>query len=66
MTKISILLPVYNDQDFIKRSIDSILNNSFKNYELIIINDGSNDSTLEVIKTINDPRIKLFSKINTG
>ena len=44
VTKISIL-SVYNDQDFIKRSIDSILNNSFKDYELIIINDGSNDST---------------------
>ena len=66
MTKISILLPVYNDQDFIKRSIDSILNNSFKDYELIIINDGSNDSTLEILKTINDPRIKLFSKNNSG
>ena len=66
MTKISILLPVYNDQDFIKRSIDSILNNSFKDYELIIINDGSNDSTLEILKTINDPRIKLFSKENSG
>ncbi len=66
MTKISILLPVYNDQDFIKRSIDSILNNSFKDYELIIVNDGSNDSTPEILKTINDPRIKVFSKTNTG
>ncbi len=66
MTKISILLPVFNDQDFIKRSINSILNNSYKDYELIIINDGSNDSTLEILKTINDPRMKLFSKTNTG
>jgi len=66
VTKISILLPVFNDQDFIKRSINSILNNSYKDYELIIINDGSNDSTLEILKTINDPRMKLFSKTNTG
>ena len=39
--KISILLPVFNDEKFIKKAVDSVLNNSYSNYELIIINDGS-------------------------
>ena len=41
--QISILLPVYNDEKFIFKSVSSILNNTYKNFELIIINDGSTD-----------------------
>jgi glycosyltransferase involved in cell wall biosynthesis len=66
MTKISILLPVYNDENYITDAISSVLNNSYKDFELVIINDGSNDKTLEKIHEFNDSRIKLFSKPNTG
>lgn len=64
--KISILLPVYNGGDYIESAIKSVLQNSFKNYELIIVNDGSSDDTLDVINTFSDPRIKLFTKENSG
>jgi glycosyltransferase involved in cell wall biosynthesis len=55
--KISILLPAYNAEKTISKSIESILNQSYKNFELIILNDGSTDSTQEIINTYSDPRI---------
>ena len=64
--KISILLPVFNDEKFIKRAVDSVLNNSYSNYELIIVNDGSSDNSIDVINSIKDERIKVFNKSNSG
>tara|TARA_Y100000768_G_scaffold388091_1_gene382119 strand:- start:37 stop:897 length:861 start_codon:yes stop_codon:yes gene_type:complete len=64
--KISILLPVYNDEKFIYQSIKSIIINSYKFIEIVVINDGSTDSTVEIIKKIKDNRIKIYSKENSG
>ena len=50
MSKVSILMPTYNDSKFIKRSLDSIMMQSYKNYEILICNDGSTDDTEEIIK----------------
>ena len=61
--KISVLMTVYNCQDYLKNSIISILNQKYKNFELIIVDDGSNDESFNVIKLINDRRIKLY-KLN--
>lgn len=57
---ISILLPVYNGEKYLKECIDSILNQTFKNFELLIINDGSTDSTEHIIQTYTDSRITYF------
>ncbi len=66
--KISILMPAYNSEKFISRSIESIINQSYLNYELIIVDDGSNDSTKEIIKMYKkyNDKIKLISKSNSG
>ena len=64
--KISILLPVFNDEKFIKKAVDSVLNNSYSNYELIIVNDGSSDNSMYVINSIKDERIKVYNKSNSG
>ena len=64
--KISILLPVFNCGLYVKSAIQSIIDNSFENYEVIVINDGSTDDTLEIIKQFNDPRIKIYNKENSG
>lgn len=64
--KISVLLSTYNDELFIYESVNSILNQSFKDFEFIIVNDGSSDSTLAILKKFDDDRIKLFSKPNSG
>lgn len=54
-------MPVYNAGIYIKEAIDSIMSQSFKRYELIIINDGSTDNTIEVINNYNDKRIVLIN-----
>ena len=65
---ISVLLPVYNAEGFIAKSIESILNQSYKNFELIILNDGSTDKSLEICEEFKqkDDRIILLSKQNEG
>lgn len=54
---ITIIIPTYNRSRIIKATIDSVLNQSFKFFELIIVDDGSNDNTESTIKNINDDRI---------
>tara|TARA_B100001939_G_scaffold310873_1_gene293096 strand:- start:1666 stop:2523 length:858 start_codon:yes stop_codon:yes gene_type:complete len=66
MTKVSILLPLFNDELFVRKAISSILSNTYQEYEIIVINDGSTDSSLEIINSIKDDRIKVFNKSNSG
>lgn len=61
--KFSVIIPVFNRENFIKRAVESVLNQSYKNFELIVVNDGSTDKTLDVIK--NYP-IKIISQENRG
>ena len=63
---ISILLPVFNCGLYVKSAIQSIINNSYKNYEVIVVNDGSTDNTLGLINQFNDTRIKVYNKENSG
>jgi glycosyltransferase involved in cell wall biosynthesis len=58
---ISVILPVFNGQTFLKDAIESILHQSYTNFELIIINDGSTDNTARIINNFSDNRIKLFT-----
>ena len=62
MPKVSVILPVFNGDQTIEETIDSILSQSFQDLELIIINSGSTDSTPEILhrKQLNDNRIKIF------
>ncbi|MEH1915230.1 glycosyltransferase [Nostoc sp.] len=63
---ISVIIPAYNSEKTIRETIESVLNQTFANFELIVINDGSQDSTLEVVTQIQDSRIKVFSYSNAG
>lgn len=58
--KITVLMPVYNGEKYLKEAIDSILNQTFTDFEFLIINDGSTDNSEEIIKSYKDPRIKLI------
>lgn len=57
---------VYNEEDYVKESVSSVLNQSLEDFELIIINDGSNDNTLNILNEFDDERIKVFSWDNKG
>ncbi len=57
---ISIILPVFNAQPYLSRSINSILSQTFENFELIILEDGSTDDSLDYLISLNDLRIRLF------
>lgn len=58
--RFSIVIPNYNSEEFIRQCIDSVLNQTYKDFELIIVDDMSTDNSIEIIKTYNDPRIKLI------
>lgn len=61
--RVSVILPVYNAQSTLQEAIDSILNQSFKDFELILINDGSTDNSEKVIKSYCDSRIVYVNNI---
>lgn len=68
MAKVSIIIPAYNIQEYIKRSIVSCMMQTFKDIEIIVINDGSTDSTLNIVNELKnkDSRIIVIDKVNQG
>lgn len=64
--KISVLIPAYNHGRFIEHSIQSVLNQTFTDFELIIIDDGSSDNTWDILQRYTDPRIRSFRQNNQG
>ena len=63
---ISVIIPAYNCEKTIKETVNSVLKQTFADFELIIINDGSQDATLDVVSKIQDARLKVFSFENAG
>ena len=65
--KISIIVPVYNAAKYLENCIDSILNQTYKNIELLLVNDGSIDDSLKVCATYSkDPRVRIINRPNMG
>ncbi len=63
---ISVVIPLYNKEKFIAETIQSVLNQTFKDFELLIVNDGSTDDALKIIKSFNDDRLNIISIENSG
>lgn len=61
MPFVSVLMPVYNAENYLREAIESILVQTYENFEFIIINDGSTDKTLDIIREYKDKRIKVLS-----
>ena len=62
----SIIIPLYNKEKFIENTIQSVLGQSFEDFELIVVNDGSTDTSLELVNKLKDKRIKTYSISNAG
>ena len=63
---VSVLMSVFNGEAYVARSIESIISQTWEDFEFIIINDGSTDKTSEVISSFDDPRIKVLDQENQG
>jgi len=66
MKKVSIIVPIYNEEKNLKKCIDSLINQTYKNLEIILLNDGSTDKSKEIIDSYKDKRIIAIHKKNTG
>lgn len=66
MATISVILPVYNSDEYIGKAIESVLVQTFTDFELIVVNDGSTDDTLKVITQFDDNRIRIINQDNLG
>lgn len=66
--KVSIIVPIYNSEQFLHKCLDSIINQTYKNLEIILVNDGSTDSSLKILEEYAqfDPRIVLINQVNGG
>ena len=65
--KVTVLMPVYNGEKYLREAVDSILNQTYTNFDFLIINDGSTDNTLKILQSYNDNRIKIIdNKENLG
>ena len=65
---ISILMPVYNSQDYLKNTVQDVINQSYKDWELILVDDGSKDNSRNICIELQnlDSRIRVISKENQG
>ena len=67
MKKVSVIIPVYNSSKHIKECLESVINQTYKNIVIIVVDDASSDNSMEIIKNINDSRIKILElKQNVG
>ena len=66
MPKITVVMPVYNVEQFVARSIASVLRQTYTDFELILVDDGGKDQSLEICQSFNDPRIRIISQPNRG
>ena len=60
MPKISVIMPVYNSEKYLREAIDSILDQTYGDFEFIIIDDGSTDSSPDIVRSYDDPRIRFY------
>ncbi len=69
MTKVpffTVVIPLYNKEMYVKKTLETVLDQTFTNYEIVLVDDGSKDNSCNIVKSINDPRIRLISQENGG
>jgi glycosyltransferase involved in cell wall biosynthesis len=66
MLKLSIVIPCYNSHEYLNEALESAINQTYENKEIIIVNDGSGEKTLNFLDTINEPIVKIIHQENKG
>ena len=66
MPRFSVVIPLYNKASYIRRAIDSVLNQQIDDFELLVVNDGSTDGGERIVESYIDPRIRLMNQANAG
>ena len=66
MDLITVIINVFNGEKYIKKCLDSVINQTYQNLEILIINDGSTDNTLNIINKYKDARINIINQENKG
>lgn len=66
MPKVSIIIPAYNAEKYIIATLESILAQNYSDFECVVVDDGSSDNTLAVVRTFNDARVKMVAQPNSG
>jgi glycosyltransferase involved in cell wall biosynthesis len=64
--KISVVIPLFNKGPYIARTLDSVLKQTFQDFDVIVVDDGSTDNGAEVVRGFDDPRIQLIQQVNQG
>ena len=66
MAKVSVIMSVYNGEKYLPEAIDSVLNQTFEDFEFVIVDDGSTDGTADILSGYKDPRIKVITQKHLG
>src|SRR5438132_8680136 len=66
MPEVSVVIPAYNSAHYLKAAIESVLSQTFADFELIVVDDGSTDDTAALVRAYNDPRIRYTHQMNAG
>ncbi|MFA6189055.1 MAG: glycosyltransferase family A protein [Sulfuricurvum sp.] len=62
----SIIIPLYNKADNVARTLESVLSQTYRDYEIVIVDDGSTDNSLSIVRSFDDPRIRIVQQKNAG
>lgn len=62
----SVVIPLYNKEKYIRHTIDSVIYQTYPNFEIIVVDDGSSDHSLQIVKEIDDSRLRYINQINKG
>lgn len=66
MTRVSVIVPLYNKRAYVRRALDSIAAQTFDDFELLVVDDGSTDGSEEIVEAYDDPRLRLIRQPNAG
>src|SRR5262245_2558246 len=66
MPRVSVLMPVFNGQRYLQAALDSVLAQTFSDFEFLVVDDGSNDETPQILERCSDPRLRVFRINHVG